>query len=151
MFRKKFVTTMLFGFITLAFSALALAQSDVIEQRQKLMKSNSASSKAIRGAVKSKDYAAIETKAKTIMGNADKIVGLFPKGSTKGKTKAKDAIWEMSDDFAKNAKTLNKTASELAAAAAAKDDGTIEAKVKALGNTCSSCHKAFRAKEYSSN
>ena len=44
------------------------------------------------------------------MGTADKIVSLFPKGSTTGKTKAKPEIWEKSDDFSKAAKNLSKAA-----------------------------------------
>ncbi len=70
------------------------------------MKGNGAAAKAIKGAVETKDYATVEAKAKDIMGTADKIVSLFPKGSTTGKTKATTAIWEKSDDFSKAAKNL---------------------------------------------
>ena len=131
------------------FSTDAFAQSDVIEKRQAAMKNNSADVKAIKAAVESKDYATIETKAKDIMGTAEKIPSLFPKGSTKGKTKAKAEIWEHNDDFVKHAKTLGKSAGELAAAAKAKNDAEVGVKVKALGDTCSSCHKQFRAEKYS--
>lgn len=131
------------------FSTDAFAQSDVIEKRQAAMKNNSADAKAIKAAVESKDYATIETKAKDIMGTAEKIPSLFPKGSTKGKTKAKSEIWENNDDFVKHAKTLGKSAGELAAAAKAKNDAEIGVKVKAVGETCSSCHKQFRAEKYS--
>jgi cytochrome c556 len=112
------------------------------------MKSNSADAKAIKAAVEAKDYATIETKAGEIMGNAEKIVSLFPKGSDTGKTKATAAIWEKHDEFAKDAKNLANAASELAAAAKAKDDAAIGVKVKALGNACNSCHKTFRAEKY---
>jgi cytochrome c556 len=135
--------------VALLISSQVFAQADVIEKRQKLMKGQSADAKAIKGAVESKDYATIETKAKDIMGSAEKIPSLFPKGSTKGKTKAKAEIWEKSDDFAKAAKNLEKAASELAAAAKSKDDAAVGTKVKALGDACGSCHKAFREKEYS--
>jgi cytochrome c556 len=83
------------------------------------------------------------------MGNAEKIPDLFPKGSTKGKTKAKDEIWEKRDEFTKNAKNLGKAAGELATAAKAKDDAAVTAKVKAVSEVCGSCHKAFRAEKYS--
>lgn len=131
------------------FSTDAFAQSDVIEKRQAAMKNNSADVKAIKAAVESKDYATIETKAKDIMGTAEKIPSLFPKGSTKGKTKAKAEIWENNDDFVKHAKTLGKSAGELAAAAKAKNDAEVGVKLKALGETCDSCHKQFRASKYS--
>lgn len=131
------------------FTTDAFAQSDVIEKRQAAMKNNSADVKAIKAAVESKDYATIETKAKDIMGTAEKIPSLFPKGSTKGKTKAKAEIWENNDDFVKHAKTLGKSAGELAAAAKAKNDAEVGVKLKAVGDTCSSCHKQFRAEKYS--
>jgi cytochrome c556 len=83
------------------------------------------------------------------MGTSDRIPDLFPKGSTKGKTKATGAIWEKHDDFAKNAKNLRKAAGELADAAKAKDDGAVGIKVKAVSDACGGCHKAFRAEKYS--
>jgi cytochrome c556 len=146
--RGKFFMAAVIGFMTLLVSSHVFAQADVIEKRQQAMKGNSADAKAIKAAVESKDYATIETKAKDIMGTAERIPGLFPKGSTTGKTKATAAIWEKSDDFAKAAKNLGKAASELAAAAKAKDDTEIGVKVKALGDACGACHKAFRAEKY---
>lgn len=138
----------MFSFISLAVAAQAFAQADVNEKRQALMKSQSAAAKAIKGAVEAKDYATVEAKAKDIMGTADKIVSAFPKGSTTGKTKAKPEIWEKSDDFAKNAKALNKAAGELASAAKSGNDAEVGVKVKALGDACGACHKQFRAEKY---
>jgi cytochrome c556 len=148
MVRDKFFIVAVIGFTTLLVSSHVFGQADVIEKRQALMKSNSADAKAIKAAVESKDYATIETKAKDIMANAEKIPGLFPKGSTTGKTKAKAEIWEKPDEFAKNPKNLSKAASELADAAKAKDDAAIAVKVKALGEVCGNCHKTFRAEKY---
>jgi len=136
-------------FTTLVFSSHAFAQTDVIEKRQQLMKGQGAAAKAIKGAVETKDYATVETKARDIMGSSAKIVDHFPKGSTTGKTKATAAIWEKSDDFGANAKNLSKAAGELAAAAKSGDAGAVEAGVKAVSGACGSCHKAFRAEKYS--
>jgi cytochrome c556 len=83
------------------------------------------------------------------MGTAEKIPSLFPKGSTTGKTKAKAEIWEKNDDFVKHAKTLSKSAGELAAAAKAGNEADVAVKVKAMGDACGACHNAFRAKAYS--
>lgn len=146
---QKFLTGALFGFAALAISTQAFAQADVNEKRQKLMKSQSAAAKEIKAAVESKNYATVEAKAKDIMGTADQIPGAFPKGSTTGKTKAKAEIWEKNADFVKEAKALSKSASELAAAAKAGNDAEVGVKLKALGDACSSCHQAFRAKSYS--
>ena len=138
----------LFGFITLAVSAQVFAQADIIEKRQDAMKGNSANAKAIKAAVEAKDYVTVEAKAKDIMGTADRIVSLFPKGSTTGKTKAKPEIWEKSEDFSKAAKNLSKAAGELASAAKAGNDAEVGVKVKALGDACGACHKVFRAEKY---
>jgi len=146
---QKFLTAVIFAALTLAVSSQAFAQADIIEKRQAAMKSNNANAKAIKAAIETKDYATVETKAKDIMGTADRIPSLFPKGSTTGKTKAKPEIWEKPDDFAKNAKNLNKAAGELASAAKAGNDADINVKVKALGEVCNSCHKEFRADKYS--
>jgi cytochrome c556 len=148
MIKGKIFWGLLVGLVGLLISSQVFAQADAIEQRQKLMKSNAEAAKAIKAAVEAKDYATVEAKARDIMGNADKIVSLFPKGSTTGKTKALPAIWEKSDEFAKNAKALKSAASELASAAKAGDDAAVTTKVKALGEACGACHKAFRAEKY---
>jgi cytochrome c556 len=138
-----------FGAAIALFATGALAQQDVIEKRQKLMKQQSADAKAIKAAVEAKDYATVQTKAKDLMATSEQIPELFPKGSTKGKTKAKAEIWENWDDFTKHAKSLRKAASELAEAAKGTDHAAVEAKVKAVSGACGSCHKAFRAEKYS--
>jgi cytochrome c556 len=146
---SKLLGASLFALLSLFITSELFAQQDVIDKRQALMKSNSAATKAIKGAVETKDYATVETKAKDIMGNADKIVEAFPKGSTKGKTKATDAIWEKSDDFKGKAANLRKAANELADAAKSGNAEAVDVKVKALGDACGACHKAYRAEKYS--
>ena len=148
MHQSRFLWAGLFALLALFISAELFAQADVIEKRQKLMKSNSENAKAIKAAAEAKEYATIETKARDIIGNSEKIPDLFPTGSTQGKTKAKAEIWEKQDDFKKAAKNLGKAAGELADAAKAKDDAAVPVKVKALGDACGSCHKAFRAEKY---
>ena len=146
MIRPRFTTATLIGFAALLISAQLFAQA---EKRQALMKNNSENAKAIKAAAEAKDYATVEAKARDIMGNADKILGLFPKGSDTGKTKAKAEIWQNVDEFSKNPARLKTAASELAAAAKAKDDAAITTKMKALGDVCANCHKNFRAEKYS--
>jgi len=145
MLQKKYLLGGLALFAVLFFSTQVFAQ---VDPRQALMKDQSAANKAIKGAVEAKDFATIEAKAKDLMGSSEKIVGLFPKGSDKGKTKATAAIWDKSDDFAKAAKNLNKAAGELASAAKAKDEAAVTAKVKGVSEACGGCHKAFRAEKY---
>ena len=149
MYQRNIVWAGLFALSTLFITSQSFAQADVNEKRQSLMKSQSAATKAIKGAVEAKDYATVETKAKDLMGTADKIVDHFPKGSTAGKTKALGAIWEKSDDFAKGAKNLRKAASELADAAKSRDEAAVGVKVKGVSGSCGGCHKPFRAEKYS--
>jgi len=111
------------------------------------MKSNGADAKAIKGAMEQKDYATIETKAKNIGNNMDKVNDLFPKGSTSEKSRALPAIWDKWDEFSKTPGKVKKAADEVAEAAKAKDDAALPGKVKALGDACGSCHKNFRAEE----
>ena len=149
MYQRKFLWAGLFALLSLFISSQLFAQADVNEKRQKAMKGNSGNAKAIKAAAEAKDYATVETKARDIMGTAEKIPDLFSKGGTAGKTKALPAIWEKSDDFAKGAKNLRKAASELADAAKSGDGAAVDVKVKALSDACGSCHKAFRAEKYS--
>lgn len=143
---RKFLWAIVFAFLPLFISSQLFAQ-EVIEKRQKLMKSNGAAAKAIKKAVEEKAYATIETKAKDIMGNMDQVLDLFPKGSTSEKSRALPAIWEKWDEFSKNPGKVKKAAGELAEAAKAKDGAAVGTKVKALGDSCGGCHKAFRAEE----
>ena len=149
MVRGNWILAVVLGLIVGMAASQVFAQADIIEKRQKLMKGQSAAGKAIKGAVESKDFATIEAKAKDLMGSSEKIVAAFPKGSTTGKTKATDAIWDKSDDFANAAKALGKAASELADAAKSKDEAAVGVKVKAVSGACGACHKAFRADKYS--
>jgi len=149
MHQRKFLWAGLFGLLALFISSQAFAQADVIEKRQKVMKGQGAASKAIKAAAKNMDYATIEIKAKDLMGSSERIPDLFPKGSTAGKTKATAAIWEKWDEFTGNAKRLKKAASDLAGAAAAKDDDKVQAGIKGVSGACAGCHKAFRAEKYS--
>jgi len=125
---RKLLTGVFFSVLALAVSTQVFAQADVIQKRQDAMKGNSAAAKAIKAAVEAKDYATVEAKAKDIMGTADNLVSLFPKGSTTGKTKAKPEIWEKPDEFSKAAKNLSKAAGELASAAKAGNAADVDVK-----------------------
>jgi len=149
MYRRKFYWGVLFALLSLVISAELFAQADAVEKRQQLMKDNGAATKAIKAAADAKDYATLEAKAKDIISNGDKVLDLFRKDRTAEKTKAKTKIWENWDEFSNNPRKVKKAAGELADAARTRDDQAITKKVKALGDACASCHKAFRAEKYS--
>ncbi|HZD42086.1 MAG TPA: cytochrome c [Terriglobales bacterium] len=147
MIQGRIFTSVSLGLGILFCTSLVLAQSNTIEKRQKLMKSNSAASKALKAAVADKDYGTIQSKAKVIAGNMDKLPALFPKGSTSDESRAKPAIWENWDQFTDAATTVKQRANELAEAAEGKDASQVQAKFKSLGQACGSCHKHFRAEK----
>lgn len=66
---------------------------------------------------------------------------LFPKGSHKGKTRAKKALWDDWAKFAKQAAAMKAGAAKLAAMGGSKKG------LKGVYKTCKGCHKPFRGKK----
>ena len=137
----------MFAMLSLFVSSQLFSQEDDIKKRKGLMKSNSKSAKAIKGAVKEGDFAAIEENAKKIETNAGNLVALFPEGSTAKKSRAKAEIWQEWDDFKAKVNDLKNAARQLANAASAKDSEQVKVHSKALGKSCGSCHKRYRARK----
>jgi cytochrome c556 len=138
----------------LVFTCLALpctgaqAQSDeaFVLYRQKVMSGNGASMGAIGDILKNKlPYQNhIVTHAQDIQRISTLIAEAFKKEVTAGKTDAKPEIWKDWEKFAATAKELGEESGKLAEVARAGNMEAIEAQVKKLGDTCSSCHKPFR-------
>jgi cytochrome c556 len=151
MHQHRFLLAGLFVFLSLFISSQLFAQEEIVKKRKDLMNSNYDAFKAIKKAVEEKDYATVAVKAKDIMGNMDRVLAVFPKGSTSEKSKAKPEIWEKQDEFSKIQVKVKNIAGALAKAAAAKDDAEVQAQWKALGpespfraGACFDCHKDFR-------
>jgi len=134
------------GFLfSVVISSQAFAQEEEILKRRLLMESNNdAATKAIREAIKEKNFPEIQVKAKVVMENMDKVLDFFPKGSTSEKSRAKPEIWEKWDEFSQHPGKVKKAAQELADAAKSKDEAGVGAKYKALGEACAACHTTFR-------
>ena len=113
-----------------AFGIAVAANEKPTADFQNIMKSNQAANGAVRKAVPAKDYEAVATNAATLKGNFTKIEAFFA-----GK-KMNDAV--------EIAKTGLKGATDLEAAAKAKDDAAMDTASKALGGTCMGCHMAHR-------
>jgi cytochrome c556 len=126
-------------------SSQLFARGDVIKERRKLLKANSKDYKAIRKAVKAKDFATIEAKAKVIAANMEKVPNLFPEGSTSKNSRTKAAIWKKWDRFVRGTKSNKEVTEFLAEAAAAKDGEKVA--ILAKGVDCKSCHRSFRKKK----
>lgn len=137
--------------LSLVISSQVFAQGDEIEKRRLIMESNNeAATKTISKAAKDGNFTEVQVQAKAIMENMDKILDLFPKGSTSEKSRAKAEIWDKWDEFSKEPGKVKKAAQALADAAKAKDEAEVNAKLKSLGDACASCHKSFRAPRKSS-
>ena len=78
MIKRAFFWGLLFAVVGLLISSHVFAQADKTAGAHEEQRRNA---KAIKVAVELKTYATVETKARDIMGNAEKIVSLFPKGS----------------------------------------------------------------------
>jgi len=144
---RKLIWIGMFAVLSLFVSSQLFSQEDVVKKRKSLMKSNSKSAKAIKGAVKEGDFATIEENAKKIVANADNIVALFPEGSTAKKSRAKAEIWQEWDDFKGKANDLKDAARQLTNAANAMDSEQVGVKNKAVGVACRECHRRYRARK----
>ena len=139
--------------ITLALllpPAIAYAQS-VIDKRHQIMEDTFEALKAIRAAVKEKDFATVEAQAKQIADNLSPgLLKLFPKGSVSEKSLAHPDIWEKWDEFGDRLAKAKNAAESLQKAAAAKDDAEVNAQLKAVGTmtagACGECHLSFNKK-----
>jgi cytochrome c556 len=134
----------------IGFAALATmvqAQTDVIKQRQELMKSQGAAMKAISGILEANGPVAdIAAHAAKLDETSPQITDLFPAGSDQGDTKAKAEIWQTPDDFAAKAKDLQDQAAMLVTAVAGGDMAAVKAQYDKVGGACGGCHKIYKAK-----
>lgn len=140
--------------------------SGIVKQRMEAMKAMGTSMKAVAAMVKGKttyDAAKLKQAATTIKAHAEKMPGMFPKGSTKHPSEAKSEIWKRWTDFEALAKRLASYAGALEQAAnnpMAKMPRNMTPQMMTdpeqlqlmppkmvfvqIGKTCSSCHKDFR-------
>jgi cytochrome c556 len=128
-------------------TTIALAQADVIKQRQENRKETAATMRAIKGVIDAKGD------AKTVVASAAKLKELemafdklFPAGSDKGDTKALPAVWSDMPGFLAASKNVDAAYDKLAAAAGSGDLAAVTAAFTDTGKACGACHEKFRAK-----
>lgn len=92
----------------------------------------------------------------TVRANAAKVAQLseqastwFPAGTGPdvGKTRAKPAIWQNSEDFATRLRALQTAARALETTSKSNDVAAMNARFADLGGTCKACHDKYRAEE----
>ncbi|MET0532295.1 MAG: cytochrome c [Microvirga sp.] len=126
----------------------AIAQSDVVEQRQNLMKQMGAQTRPIGGMMRGQepfDLAKVQAGLKVFSDNAQKAASLFPENSKNvGDTEALPSIWE---NKAKFDAVLTKFGQDAQTAMASiKDEASFKTEMPKVLSNCGSCHNDFRKK-----
>lgn len=97
-------------------------------------------------AVKAGDWEGVIAKARAMAKWGQKIPSMFPEGSNNPPSEASPKIWEdMSGFTAASLDFVAAAENVIATAETANKKDTIAA-LKALGQTCSACHKNYRVK-----
>ena len=119
--------------------------SDVVADRQRLMKLNGASWADAQAKLKAGNIEAIAVNAETMALTSTHIAALFPEGSLTDKSKAKPEIWQKWAEFEAAAKNMGAQAEKLRDAARSKDQAATDAVAKEFGRqACGTCHTPFR-------
>jgi len=126
-------------------STVKLWTSDVVADRQRLMKLNGASWADAQAKLKAGNAEAVAVNAETMALIATQITALFPEGSLTDKSKAKPEIWQKFPEFESAIKNFAMQAEKLRDAARTKDLAATEAVAKEFGGqACGTCHRPFR-------
>ena len=128
-------------------ATIAMAQADVIKQRQENRKQTAAAMRAIKGIIDAKgDVKSAVPQAAKLKELENAFVKMFPAGSDKGETKALPAIWTDMKGFEAANKASLAAYDKLAVAAGSGDLGALTAAFGDTGKACGACHDKFRAK-----
>jgi cytochrome c556 len=127
-------------------ATIALAQADVVKERQENRKQAGAAMRAIKGIIDAKGATAgaVEQAAKLKTLEAA-FVKLFPAGSDKD-TKALPVVWTDWAGFQAASKNADAAFDKLAVAAGSGNMEALTAAFGDAGKACGACHDKFRAK-----
>ena len=118
----------------------------IIKYRQNVMKSTAGHMGAIVDILKNglPLEAHVSDHARSMLQNSRMTLSMFPKGSGKGRTKSKPAIWENWSKFESAANDFERESAKLAEVAESGNMEAVAKQVRATGKTCSGCHRNFR-------
>ena len=118
----------------------------IIKYRQNVMKSTAGHMGAIVDILKNglPLEAHVSDHARSMLQNSRMTLSMFPKGSGKGRTKSKQAIWENWSEFESAANEFERESEKLSEVAESGDMEALAKQVRATGKTCSGCHRNFR-------
>jgi cytochrome c556 len=121
-----------------------------VSARQATMKQEGPNLKAILDYAGDKgvDQATAISKAQELLAAGDKLVGLFPAGTSSkdmpGKSNAKPEIWQEMDKFKALYAGQKSGEQKLLEAIQKGDKAAVQATVNDIGKNCSTCHGAYR-------
>ncbi len=135
-----------------ASSTAAADVSTVIQARQSHFKEIGKATKAMAEQLKSPmpSVPVVQASVKQIDALAPQLPSWFPAGSGPAagvKTQAKAEIWSKPDAFKHDAAAFADAAHKLDVVAAGGDVAAIRTQAKAMGETCKTCHEAFRQRD----
>lgn len=143
------------GIVVAGTAQMAAAQmgESAIKERKAVMKSNSKNNKVVTAYAKKGKGSAedVAKAAKVLVANANKLAGLFPKGTSlkdaMGKTRAKPDIWMQMPKFEAALDNFKSASQKLASAAESGNKNAIVAAAGDVRKACGGCHKPFRQKK----
>ncbi len=118
----------------------------IIKYRQNVMKSTAGHMGAIVDILKNRLplEAHIVDHARSMLQISRMTLSMFPEGSSKGRTRSKQAIWENWSEFESAANDFERESAKLSKVAENGDMEALARQVRATGKTCSGCHRNFR-------
>lgn len=127
-------------------ATIAVAQADIVKERQENRKQAGAAMRAIKAVIDAKGPTApaVEQAAKLKTLEAA-FVKMFPPGSDKD-TKALPTVWTDSAGFQAANKAADAAYDKLAVAAGSGNMAALQAAFADTGKSCGACHDKFRAK-----
>ncbi len=128
-------------------ATVALAQADIIKERQENRKQAGAAMRAIKGIIDAKGPTAGAVEQAAKLKTLEVAFGnMFPAGSDKGETKALPTIWSDSAGFKAAGAASIAAYDKLAVAAGSGDMAALTAAFGDAGKTCGACHDKYRVK-----
>ncbi len=138
--------------VVVVATAAAADVVSVIQARQTHYKEIGKAAKAMSEQLKSPTPAlpVIQAAAKQIDALAPQVPSWFPPGSGPEagvKTQAKAEIWAKPDEFKRDSAAFAEAAHKLDLIVAGGDLSAIRAQAQVMGQTCKTCHEAFRQRD----
>lgn len=136
--------------IACSASAAGSGASDIAARKAKF-KAMGADFKSVNENVRAKklDAATLLPAVRRVQAAAGALPTWFPAGSgpASGPTHAKDAVWTNGKDFAAAAQNFRSEADKLEQVVRLQNTSAIPDQLRAVGQTCATCHAKFREKD----